>query len=108
MPVQGCTLPFFTACETERQGHIQEDRSLIITLFLAADFFLKTFVVRSGFHRLSCVHYMYMNKKKKKKEKEKKRRRRNSSVPHKEQIAHSLVTQFVAWSRAAPDTYKWK
>jgi len=44
-----------------------------------------------------------MNRKKKKNEKEKKRRRRrNASLPHKEQIAHSSVTQYIAWSLSCP------
>jgi hypothetical protein len=53
---------------------------------------------------------MYMNKKKKKeesrkkkeKEKKKRRKRRNVSLPHKEEVAHSLVTQFITWSLSCP------
>jgi hypothetical protein len=52
-----------------------------------------------------------MNKKKKKKEEgeqkeegegEKKKERRHFSQPHKEQITHSSVTQFIAWSLSCP------
>jgi len=87
-------------CLWDWKSHMPEDHSHIITLFLASEFFWKTCIVQNGFHRLSPVYYMHMNKKKKKKkrsrnkkEKEKKRRRRrNSSLPHKEQIAHILLS----------------
>jgi len=43
-----------------------------------------------------------MNKKKEKEEEKKRRRRRKASLPHKEQIAHSSVTQFIAWYLSCP------